>query len=156
MRLPVAKYVVLGMCLLGLWGSAAVAGPFSKPVVEWQKDIHAAHELAVREQKPMLLVFGAEWCGFCKKLEKMTLANPQMVKYINSTFVSVHVDVDKDPQVARILEVESLPCTIVLSPDADLLGRIEGFESPSVFYRKLSAAKKLQVRVSQASSGGRE
>ena len=87
----------------------------------------------------------------CKKLEKTTLRDPDMVRYINATFVPVHIDVDKQKRVAEILEVESLPCTIVLSPEADLLGRFEGFDKPAGLHKKLAAAKKLQGRVAAAS-----
>ncbi len=153
MRRLTVRQVVWGFCLLGLAADVGAAGPFSKTEeLNWEKDIHAARSVAVREGKPMLLVFGAEWCTFCKKMEKSTLANPQMVKYINSTFVPVHIDVDKDPRVAKILEVESLPCTIILSPQADLLGRIDGYENPADLYKKLTAAKQLQSRVSQTST----
>ena len=154
MRLVSFKMAVLGLCVLSLIGSPAAAEPQpTQPTgLVWQADLYSAHKLAVRDGKPMLLVFGAEWCGWCKKLEKSTLGDPQMVRYINSTFVPVHIDVDEQKKVAEILEVETLPCTIVLSPDADLLGRLEGFDNPPGLYQKLAAAKKLQDRVSQTSA----
>jgi thiol:disulfide interchange protein len=134
---------------------SAEPGP-GKPAIQWQTDLHAAHRLAVKQNKPMLLVFGADWCGYCKKMERTTLADPRMLRYINATFVPVHLDADKDKKVASILEVEALPCTIVLSPEADLLGRIVGFEEPEGLYKKLSEAKELQTRISQASGEGRQ
>lgn len=144
------KYVWMGLLALVLCGTAALAaGP--KNGLQWQPDIYQAHKLAVESGKPMLLVFGADWCVFCKKLEQTTLAEPEMVKYINANFVPVHVDVDKEKKVASILDVKSLPCTIVLSPDADLLGRIEGYEKSPSLYRKLASAKQRQTAISPAS-----
>jgi thioredoxin-related protein len=140
-----------GLVLLGVCGAvAAAAGP--KIGLDWQSDIFAAHKVSMRDGKPMLLVFGADWCFFCKKLEQTTLAEPEMVRYINENFVPVHLDVDKDKKVASILEVKSLPCTVVLSPNADLLGRIEGFEKAPSLYRKLAAAKQQQARIAPASA----
>lgn len=145
-----AKRVGIGLVLVCLCAAAAVAaGP--KNGLKWHKDIFAAHKEAVRTGKPMLLVFGADWCVFCKKLEQTTLAEPEMVKYINGNFVPVHLDVDRDKKVASILEIKSLPCTVVLSPDADVLGRIEGFAKAPALYKQLAAAKKLQEGVSPAS-----
>ena len=145
-----AKRLWVGILVVSLCTAAAVAaGP--KNGLKWQKDIFAGHKEANRTGKPMLLVFGAEWCVFCKKLEQTTLAEPEMVKYINENFVPVHLDLDHDKQVASILEIKSLPCTVVLSPDADVLARIEGYAKAPVLYKQLAAAKKAQEGVAPAS-----
>jgi uncharacterized protein YyaL (SSP411 family) len=120
--------------------------------IHWQPTLKAAHQIAVRENKPLLLVWGADWCGFCKKLEGETLAHPALAKYINETFVTVHLDYDKDEKVRDILEVERLPCTIVLTPQAEQLERFEGFLQPADVYQKLSAARQLYIELTQTSS----
>lgn len=139
----------LGVCLAA--GRAVWAvGPETK-AIHWQASLKDAHKVAIQRNMPIMLVFGAEWCGYCKKLEKTTLSNPQLAKYINNTFVSVHIDVDEEEKIAEILEVKSLPCTIILSPNADLLGRLEGFMKPAPMFEKLTSAYKLYSEVQQAS-----
>lgn len=113
----------------------------SEPQLNWQTNLQAAHKLATAQNKPMLLVFGADWCHYCKKLEKETLNSQEIATYVNDSFVPIHLDVDKDKQVAQILKVGSLPCTIVLSPHADLLGRIEGFQAIAPYHKQLSTAQ---------------
>jgi thiol-disulfide isomerase/thioredoxin len=142
----------LGICF-GT-GNLTWGGKPENEAITWQKSLKDAHKLAVQQNKPMMLVFGAEWCGFCKKMEKTTLNNPQLAKYINGTFVSVHIDVDDEEQVAKILDVKSLPCTIILSPEADLLGRFEGFMQPAPMYQKLVSAKKLHTETHVQTAGG--
>lgn len=151
MRRTELRWAAVGLLVLGLGVGTNRAAEPAKTGLKWQPDLRAAHAVAVRENKPMLLVFGAEWCGWCKKLEKTTLSDPQMVEYINRTFVPIHIDVDQQRKVAEILEVESLPCTIVLSPEADLLGRFEGFDKPEGLYKKLAAARQLLDNVEPAS-----
>lgn len=151
MRRVLVGLATLGVCVVGLNQALCLAETPGQSALQWQPDLQSAYAISSRENKPMLLVFGAEWCGWCKKLEKSTLENPQMAKYINETFVPVHIDVDENQRIAEILEVESLPCTIVLSPQADLLGRFEGFAKPGPMYKKLAEAKALQSRISQAS-----
>lgn len=133
----------LGICC----GTGALTwgGKPQSEAITWQKSLKDAHQLAVQQNKPIMIVFGAEWCGPCKQLKKTTLNNPQLAKYINGTFVSVHLDVEAEEQVAKILDVKSIPCTIILSPEADLLGRFEGYMEPAPMYQKLVSAKKLHT-----------
>lgn len=141
----------LGICF-GT-GSLAWGDRPEKEAITWQKSLKDAHKLAVQQNKPMMVVFGAEWCGPCKQLNQTTLTNPQLAKYINSTFVSVHIDIEDEEQIAKILDVKSIPCTIILSPEADLLGRVEGFVQPAPMYQKLVSAKKLHTETHMQAEG---
>ncbi|HEY3966850.1 MAG TPA: thioredoxin family protein [Planctomycetaceae bacterium] len=95
--------------------------------IQWIYDLKQANRLSGMTGKPILIVFGGQWCQFCKKLDREVLSHPTIVKYVNSTFVPVHLDAAKDERAAQILEVKSLPTTIVLSSEADLLGSVEGY-----------------------------
>jgi thiol-disulfide isomerase/thioredoxin len=140
----------VGICLSA--GRVSLAGGPANKAIAWQSSLQDAHKIALQQNKPMMLVFGAEWCGYCKKLEKTTLSNPQLSKYINSTFVSVHVDVDEEEKVAKILEVKSLPCTIILSPNADLLGSEADFCQEVAFGN--AAADRWYCPVAKAPENG--
>jgi thiol:disulfide interchange protein len=143
--------VVVAMTVL-LGGAIALVRaeePATARAIHWQPDLHTAHGVAVKEHKPILLVFGAEWCGFCKKLEQTTLSERDLVRYINDTFVAVHLDADKDTRACEILEVSSLPCTVVLSADADLLEKFVGYFETGDYYKKLAAAKQLHTRLAR-------
>ncbi|WP_437228327.1 thioredoxin family protein [Planctomicrobium sp. SH661] len=136
--------------VVGLKSVAGIAAPPAQTVtastqqgVQWHSDLKSAHKQAVAEGKPIMIVFGAEWCGYCKKLEKQTINTPEMSRFINENFVPVHLDLDKEKKIGEILEVESLPCTIVLSPNADLLGRINGYHTPAPYQKNLTAARQL-------------
>lgn len=142
------------ICLLFWGGLFAADSHAADPTaattgLAWQPDLHTAHKVAVREQKPLLLVFGADWCGFCKKLEQTTLEDKDLVRYINTSFVPVHLDADKDERICEILEVSSLPCTVILTPDADLLDKFIGYLDVAGYQRKLVAAQRLHARLQQ-------
>lgn len=138
--------------LLTFVPATQAAGPFRRqaPKVSWHSDLHSAHRVSVKSGKPILIVFGADWCGYCKKLDRTTLQHPEMVSYIESAFVPVHLDFDKEREIAKILEVKSLPCSVVLSPDADLLGKLVGYVEADKYYQSLEASRQLQQRIQQA------
>jgi uncharacterized protein YyaL (SSP411 family) len=143
------RNLCLATGLVAVSAFAIAAGPQKSPVT-WQANLQAAHKVALQQNKPILIVFGAEWCTFCKKLESQTLGNPQLAGYINQNFVAVHIDLDEEPKVGEILEVKKLPCTVILTPSADLLGRFEGFCEPKQYFQKISGAQKLHQEVLQA------
>ena len=133
-----------------LIGSLHAAEPAAKAGVAWQSDLKAAQKQAVRTGRPMLIVFGADWCTHCGRFEQNTLGNATMAGYINREFVPVHLDFDKEQKTAEVLEVEALPCTVILSPEADLLGRVVGAKQPKDYWEALQDAKDEQNRIKQA------
>ncbi len=95
--------------------------------IRWETDLLKARAQAQKTNRPLLIVFGADWCTFCKKMEASTLQDPSMIRDINEYFVPVHLDFDAQKRVAEALEIKSIPCSIVLSVDADVLARHDGF-----------------------------
>ncbi len=157
MKRALCLTAVMTLWIFSMSNSSQAAPPFSfakqpEPALKWQADLQAAHKVATAQNKPMLLVFGADWCHYCKKLERETLNSKELANYVNQTFVPVHIDVDKDKKVAQILKVSGLPCSIVLSPNADLLGRIDGFHKVSPFHKQLEAARVKHQFVQRTSS----
>jgi thioredoxin-related protein len=95
--------------------------------IHWITDLKQAQRLAEITGRPILIVFSRPKCEFCRKLDVEVLSHPTIAKYINTTFVPVHLDALRDARAAQILEVQSSPTTVILSPQADLLGTIEGY-----------------------------
>ncbi|MBX3448960.1 MAG: thioredoxin family protein [Planctomycetaceae bacterium] len=127
------------------------AGPFNQaaPKIEWQTDLKAAYRLAVRDDKPILIVFGASWCTFCHKLDRETFADRRMVEFVQSSFIPVHLDFDKEPHAAKVLEVEQLPASVVLSPEADLLKRTIGYYKYEKYREELDLALAEGAKIRQ-------
>jgi thioredoxin-like negative regulator of GroEL len=98
-----------------------------KPAIRWQTDLKIAHEISLELNRPMLVVFDADWCSYCRKMERTTLSEPKLISQINNDFVPVHLSLDDHGRIAEILEVKRIPCTVALSPRADLLGRLTGY-----------------------------
>lgn len=117
--------------------------------VQWQADLRTAHQLALEQQRPLLIVVGAEWCGPCRRLENETFQHAELARYINTYFVPVHLDLDHDREIAERLEIDSVPTSVVLSPQSELLGRFTGFSEPVPYYQHLYRAQEVQIRLMQ-------
>ncbi|MBI3863046.1 MAG: thioredoxin family protein [Planctomycetia bacterium] len=117
--------------------------------IQWLYDLKQAHRLSRVTGRPILIVFGGPWCQFCKKLDREVLSHPTIVKYINNTFVPVHLDAKKDERAAQILEVKSLPTTVILSPEADLLGSVEGYVAVKEYATVLKQSVQFQKTLRQ-------
>ena len=152
---------------LGLLGSGVVlncsaelaeaAPPFAAPPIQkirWNYSLKAAHKIAIEQDKPLLIVFGASWCTFCHKLERETLGDKRITALVERNFIPVHLDFDRDAKIAKILEVERLPCTVILSPQADLLVKHEGYAKFVEYNQSLQAALEKQAEIQQVHATG--
>ncbi|MBL8742769.1 MAG: thioredoxin family protein, partial [Myxococcales bacterium] len=100
---------------------AAETGEKVYPPLEFGKDLDAALATAKAEGRPVIIDFGASWCGACKELEKHTFANAD-VKVKASRFVAVKFDAsnEDDPKVKETMTkygVTGLPAVILLDKE---------------------------------------
>ena len=116
--------------------------------IAWFHDLYEAHKISAATGRPLLIVFGAEWCHYCHELDTKTLTNPNLAAYISANFVPVHLDADRDKRVAEILKAKPIPCTVVLSPEAELVSRSFGYEEVQPYFASLEKARMryLQTR----------
>jgi thiol:disulfide interchange protein len=60
------------------------------------KQIEEALAKAKKESKHVLLMFGANWCGWCHRLHKLFDSNAQIAAKLKQDFVLVMIDVNKN------------------------------------------------------------
>lgn len=118
-----------------------------RPQIEWRNDLKAAREEAAKSGRPMLILFDADWCLYCRKMEQTTLSDTSLARYINDSFVPVRLDIEKDARTAEILEVERIPCTVSLNAQADLLGRVTGYVDRTQYQQTLNQIQSLHQKV---------
>jgi len=143
----------------GFWLSLAEAAPSVSATsgadkVHWQKSLKSAQKMALQQNKPMMIVFGANWCSFCRKLNRETLADKRVAGLIEREFIPVYLDFDKEAKIAKVLEVERLPCTVFLTPQADLLLRTEGYANAKDFQAAMTNALEKKSEIQQVRGAG--
>lgn len=134
-----------GLACVGspLWGATGAAK------LIWQTDLREAHTLAVEQDRPILLVFSAKWCTYCHKLLREVGADKKLAAFVTANFVPTQLDFDKEKRIAEVLDVESLPTTLLLTPKVDLLQRKAGYMKTDVFRQWLDEGLTKQAEIRQ-------
>ena len=79
------------------------------------------------EKKKVFLHFYADWCGFCRKMAKDTFQDSSVVDYLNSNFISVRVDTDRNQQAAENYGVAGLPFNVFLTDRGEPIVSLPGY-----------------------------
>ncbi len=95
--------------------------------------------LAARLNKPMLIDFSTEWCGWCKKLEKEVFPTSEFISAAQS-YVCIKVDGDARRDLVGKHKVEGYPTTLLLDPTGRELDRIVGYETAKDYAADLRKA----------------
>ncbi len=63
--------------------------------MSWDDAIAAAE----KEPKKIFIDVYTDWCGWCKRMDKTTFADPKVVEYVNSNFYAVKFDAEQKGEI---------------------------------------------------------
>lgn len=100
-------------------------------------DFGSGIQQAKERDVPMLVHFYASWCGYCKKMDRETWADPEVVAR-TAGMINVRVDVDQTEvvrgysgeRVAGRYGIRGTPSQMIVDGDGELLARAGGFQRP--------------------------
>ena len=77
-------------------------------------------------EKPLFLLFSAEWCHWCKVLESKTLREEKVYQYLNRHFVNIFIDADIHNGIYLKYRATGVPYTVFLNPDQSVYFKYSG------------------------------
>lgn len=135
------RMIRLGGILVTLSIAMLLNNPIQGAEIAWHKKMPDAMREAAKQHKPMLVMVGAQWCGYCHRMQAETFRNPAVTTRITAQFVPVLLDADEQAAFVEAQNIESLPTVLIIAPDRHVLGRITGFQSATQLDARLASFK---------------
>jgi len=117
------------------------AQPKTASGISWLYGLNDGLNRARQSNKPVMIDFYTEWCGWCKKLDEETYRDRTVLELSNK-FVCVKIDADKDKDLASKYKVRGYPTIIFLNSQGKMIGNITGYLPAKDFARLMKKFSK--------------
>ncbi len=112
--------------------------------------ISAAQTVAAGQQRPVCVIFTAEWSPASTQLRKHVLTDPDAMSLLSTCFECVLIDVDSNPDVTNKFGIQHVPSGCILNAQGTVLSRFECPSSTSLFIA--AVARQLPHATSESKS----
>jgi thioredoxin-related protein len=140
------------LALLAATAPRQTAAASPEPIA-WNADVEAAWKITQEQGRPLLVFVTAKQCAFCVKMKKTTYENAALAATVNRGFVPLVLDGDSDSPLLKDLRVTAYPATFIISRDAIILDRVNGYVPPDVLLSRLAAIHATAQEPPPASRG---
>jgi len=93
---------------------------------------------AKRSDRKILIVFGAEWCVWCRKLDGTIKSQEVKSAIFDNNIIQIYVDTDKRKELTRKYDVRGIPAYVLIDKDENILRSGSGFKDPANFVNWMS------------------
>jgi len=126
------KQILFSLLISTFFLSSAVAAQ-EKSVpesIQWQQWSDKTFAMAQQQNKLVLLDISAQWCQFCKKMDAVTYHDAEVIRIINTNYITIKADIEEHGAVQQLYGRFGVPGTIILSADKKELNKRRGYISP--------------------------
>jgi thiol-disulfide isomerase/thioredoxin len=134
---------------LAAFAALAAGAAHASAAAAWSNDPKAAFAEAKRSDRLLLIDAYADWCGWCKVLEREVFPHPDFVAATRE-FVKLRIDVEDGGEGTELAErygAWSLPTLLIVEPGGALVGSVEGYAPVGPFVSRLRTQLDLRERV---------
>jgi thioredoxin-related protein len=102
--------------------------PKAESKIQFSKSWDEASAEAKRTGRRLMAYFTSDNCGWCRVLEKRTFTDAEVVE-LSKRYVCVEVSVseDRNSRLADVHRIDSIPRTIIFTPDGEVIERRIGY-----------------------------
>jgi thioredoxin-related protein len=151
---PLFLFILFALTLVSTALRAQDKPSESKPgaSIKW---LSFEEAVALNRKKPKMIFIDiyTDWCGWCKKMDKETFTDPEVVKYINKKFYAVKLNAEQKESIhfkdqnfvnpnpgksksthnlaSALLKNERLyPSYVILDKNSDWTYKLKGYQKP--------------------------
>jgi uncharacterized protein YyaL (SSP411 family) len=119
--------------------------------IQWQSNVQSALEQATRENKLILVDVGANWCGWCQKMDQSTYSDKSVSNLLSRDFVCVKLDADSDPgkEFSQAFNIQGLPTVVILNPKSKTYKISVGYMNPTDFVAMITKVEQQMVAIAK-------
>ena len=115
----------------------------------WQTRLPAfSVDAPPRAGAPILLYFTAPWCGFCKQMERTTLADAEVNAQV-AALRAHKIDYDSQGGLVERFGVRGIPAFVLTNDRGEVLDRLTGATPKEEFLKWLAGGRTTATRAAQ-------
>jgi thioredoxin-related protein len=127
-----AAFIALIFCI-SLW----ICPPaFSSDRINWH-NYKEGMALGKKDRKKVFLYFFTDWCTYCKDMEKVTFKDRTVIDTLNSRFIPVRVNADKEKVAASDYNVKGFPTNWFIDEKGEGISNRPGYIPPGMLLNML-------------------
>jgi protein disulfide-isomerase len=122
----------------------------------WETDLKKAQETAKTQKKLLFIDFtGSDWCGYCIRLDRDILSQPQFKEFASKNLVLMEADyprrkvqsdaiTEQNKRLAHQYNIQGFPTILVLNGEGQTVWRYDGYfpDGPEAFIAALEKLRK--------------
>ncbi len=127
----------------------AELAPASGSAIAWE-----SYQVGMNQRRPVMMDFMAEWCGWCKKLDKEVYTDPEVLK-VSRQFSCIKVDGDRNRELVRSYRVDGYPTIVFLDASGKEVHRVVGYRPAQAFLAEMQKALAANAPLPKSGGGRR-
>ncbi len=151
------KYIFGALIIVGLGAFTGIHSekadqPPTEGKINWIS-IDKAQELSKTNPRKVFIDVYTDWCGYCKKMDRTTFSEQEVVDYVNENYYAVKLNAESSKKIkfngkdmteaylARYLRVSGYPTIVFVDEKFENIQPYPGYRNASQFKRILKTWK---------------
>ncbi len=114
---------------------------------KWFDSPDEAANVAARSGKMIVVSVGADWCHYCKKMDRETWTDGKVQQAIKQNYVPLKLTDERHHELLAVMQIKAFPTTLVFTSDTKFLTKMEGYvdaEKMALLLEKIRIADSQQ------------